>query len=62
MHKTIRGKRFSSDDGQFIQTANGSWYSLQTDFKWRPYNMPPRVEGRLKMVEESATATVWRRG
>ena len=62
MHVTIEGRRFASEDGQFIKTNNGNWYSLQTDFKWRPYTMPKRVENRLRLVEEFATASVWRRG
>lgn len=62
MYVTIKGSRFASDDGQFIRTKNGTWYSLQTDFKWRKYDMPKRVENRLKMVEQFASAEVWRRG
>ncbi|ANM45928.1 hypothetical protein BI040_gp26 [Escherichia phage vB_EcoS_NBD2] len=62
MRKEITGTRHASEDGQFIQTANGSWFSLQTDFNWRPYKMTPRVEQRLKVVEFGAKASIWRRG
>lgn len=62
MHVEIKGTRYASDDGQFIKTAKGNWYSLQSDFKWRKYDMPPRVENRLKVVELNAKATVWKRG
>lgn len=62
MHVDVRGKRFSSEDGQFLKSKTGAWYSLMTDFKWRPYKMCARVESRLQLVEEFATISVWRRG
>lgn len=62
MHVDVKGSRFASDDGQFLKSKKGNWYSLQTDFKWRKYDMPARVERRLRMVEEFATISVWRRG
>lgn len=62
MRVEVKGTQYASDHGVFLKSNKGNWYSLQTDWNWRKYEMPARVEATLRVVEKNAIIDVWKRG